>query len=73
MLGYIIKLVFIVIVVMIGLNIYSPQRVDQIISTVSETTQIEESTLKNGLDKATLFTQDTANEISETVKKNLDI
>jgi len=71
MLGYIIRLALIVIVVMIGLNIFAPKRVDEILSTVSKTTNIKEETLKNSLDKATKFTQDTVSEISEKVKKNL--
>lgn len=72
MFGYIIKLVILVVVIMIGLNIFAPERAKEIISQVSETTSIKEDTLKNSLDKATEFTQDTVGEISDTVKKNLD-
>jgi len=72
MLGYIIKLVFLIIVTMIGLNIFMPERADEILSSFSEVTQIEEKTLKNGLDKVTGFTQDTLEEVSQKVTKDLE-
>lgn len=72
MLGYIIKLVFLIIVTMIGLNIFMPERADEILSSFSEVTQIEEKTLKNGLDKVTGFTKDTLEEVSQKVTKDLE-
>ena len=72
MLGYIIRLVFLIIVVMIGINIFMPERANEIISSFSTATNMEETKLKEGLDKATDFTQDTLSEVSEIVKKKFD-
>ena len=72
MLGYVIKLIILVVVVMIGLNIFVPKRADEILATVSQTTNIEQSTLKNSLNKVTQFTQDTVSEVTQTVKKSLE-
>lgn len=71
MLGYIIKLGFLAVVIMVALNIFAPEQAQKVLSTVSESTHIEENTLKENLDKATKFTQDTVDEVSEKVKKNL--
>jgi hypothetical protein len=72
MLGYIIKLVFLVIVTMIGLNIFVPERADAILSSFSNVTEIEEKTLKENLDRVTKFTQDTIAEVSQKIKKNFE-
>jgi len=72
LLGYIIRLVFLIIVVMIGINIFMPERANEIISSFSAATNMEETKLKEGLDKATDFTQDTLSEVSEIVKKKFD-
>jgi len=72
MLGYVIKLIVLIVVVMIGLNIYAPQRVDDILGKVSNATNIEQNTLQNNLDSATKFIQDTVSEVTDTVKKNLE-
>jgi len=72
MLGFIIKICFLVIVVMVGLNIFAPEQADKVVSLFSEKTQIEESTLKDSLDTVTNFTKDTVNEVSQTVQKSLD-
>jgi len=69
LLGYIIRLVFLVIVVMIGINIFMPERADEIISSFSDISNIEETKLTDGLNKATDFTQDTFSEVFEMVKK----
>ena len=69
MLGYIIRLVFLIIVVMIGINIFMPERANEIISSFSTATNMEETKIKEGLDKVTNFTQDTFSEVLEMVKK----
>lgn len=71
MLGFIIKISFLVIAIMIALNIFAPKQAEKVINYFSETTHIEESTLKESLDKATKFTTDTVEEVSDKVKKNL--
>jgi len=71
MFGYIIKLGFLVIIVMVALNIFAPEQADKILSTFSESTSIEKDTLENSLESMTKFTQDTVKEVSEKVKENL--
>jgi hypothetical protein len=71
MLGYIIKLVFLVIVTMVGLNIFVPERANEIVATFSEFTEIEEVMLKEKLDAITNFTQDTFVEVKEQINKLL--
>jgi len=72
MLGFILKIAFLVVVVMVALNIFAPEQADKVVSVFSEKTQIEESTLKDSLDKVSNFTKDTVNEVSQTVQKNLE-
>ena len=72
MLGYIIKLGFLVIMIMVALNIFAPEQADKLLSTFSESTDIKEDTLKSNLDKATQFTKDTVKEVSDTVKEKLE-
>jgi hypothetical protein len=72
MLGYIIKFLFLVIVIMIALNIFAPKQAEKIVTYFSEKTEIEEKTLKESLDKATKFTQDTVSEVSNKVKKSIE-
>lgn len=72
MLGYIIRLVVLIVVVMIGINFFMPERADEIIASFSEVTNMEETKIKEGLDKATNFTEDTFSEVSDMVKKKLD-
>ena len=72
MLGYIIKFGFLVIMIMVALNIFAPKQADKLLSTFSRSTDIKEDTLKANLDKATQFTKDTVEEVSQTVKKKLE-
>ena len=72
MLGYIIKLGFLVIMIMVALNMFAPEQADKLLATFSETTDIKEDTLKSNLDKATQFTKDTVKEVSDTVKEKLE-
>lgn len=71
MLGFIIKMSFLVIAIMIALNIFAPKQAEKVLNYFSETTHIEENTLRESLDKATKFTTDTVDEVSTKVKKNL--
>ena len=71
MLGYIIKLGFLVIIVMVTLNIFAPEQADKFLSTFSESTSIEKSILSDSLESMTKFTQDTVVEVSQKVQKNL--
>ena len=72
MLGYILKLLFLVIVTMVGLNIFMPERANEILSKLSESTSIEEKMLKENLDKVSQFTKDTLDEVSQEVQKKLE-
>lgn len=72
MLGYIIKFGFLVIMIMVALNIFAPEQADKLLATFSKSTDIKEDTLKANLDKATQFTKDTVEEVSQTVKKKLE-
>jgi len=72
MLGYVIRLVVLIVVVMIGINFFMPERASEIISSFSEATNMEEEKITEGLNKATNFTEDTLSEVSEMVKKKLD-
>ena len=71
MLGYIIKFGFLILVIMVSLNIFSPENADKVLSTFSEYSEINKDTLKTNLDKATLFTKDTIAEVSQTVNEKL--
>lgn len=71
MIGFILKISFFVIVVMIGLNIFAPEQADTIISKVSQTTSIEKNILQDNLDQASDFTKETVAEVSEKVKETL--
>lgn len=72
MLGYIIKFGFLAIIIMVVLNIFAPVQADKLLATFSATIDIEEKTLKNNLDKATQFTRDTVEEVSQTIKENFN-
>lgn len=54
---------------MIGINIFMPERAQEIVSSFSKSTDIEEAKIKEGLDKVTDFTQDTFSEVFDMVKK----
>ncbi len=72
MLGYIIKFGFLIIMIMVALNIFAPEQANKVLSVFSESTDIKEDTLKMNLDKATQFTKDTVEEVSQTVKEKLE-
>jgi hypothetical protein len=72
MIGTIVKLLVLVAVVLIALNIFAPQEADKALSTISETTKIDKSSLKENLDKASEFTKDKVNEATEAVQDKLN-
>jgi len=72
MIGSIVKLGLLVVVILIALNIFAPEQADKLLSTFSEKTDIDKSSLKDNLDKATEFTKDTVKEASQTVKENIN-
>ena len=72
MFGFILKIGFIGIVIMVALNVFAPNQANKILTVVSEKTQIEENTLKDNLNKATEFTKDTVSEVSQTIQKKLE-
>ena len=57
--------------VMVVLNIFAPEQADKVLSVFSESTDIKEDTLKFNLDKATQFTKDTVEEVTQTIKEKL--
>jgi len=71
MLGYIIKFSFLVVAIMVMLNIFAPEQANKVLSTFSKSVDIEENVLKENLDSMTKFTQDTIDEVTQKVKKNL--
>jgi len=68
MLGYLLKFLFLLMVMMISLNIFLPEQAHKIIAISSEYTDIKEAVLKSYLDKATIFTQDTFSEVFTKIK-----
>ena len=71
MLGYIIKFGLLAIVVMVGLNSFAPVQANKVLASVSEFTNIDEKILKKNLDIITKFTEETIEEVSQKVQKNL--
>jgi len=68
MLGYLLKFLFLFMLVMISLNIFLPEQAHKIIVLGSEYTDIKEDVLKSYLDTATTFTQDTFSEVFTKIK-----
>ena len=57
---------------MIILNIFAPEHAANVISLLSENTDIKEETLKTTLDKATQFTKDTLEEVSQKIQETFE-
>ena len=72
MIGFILKVSFLVLTIMVVLNIFAPQRADKILLKVSETIDVEEDTLKTNLDKVSSFTKETVETVSEGVKNTFE-
>ena len=68
MLGYLLKFLFLFMLVMISLNIFLPEQAHKIIVLSSEYTDIKEDVLKSYLNTATSFTQDTFSEVFTKIK-----
>lgn len=68
MLGYLLRFVFLFMVVMISLNIFLPEQAHKIILVSSEYTDLKEDVLKSYLDTATIFTQNTFSEVFSKIK-----
>jgi len=72
MLGYILKFSILIVAIMVALNIFAPQQAQEVLNYFSVKTNIKEDTLQENLDMVTKFTQDTVEEVSQKVKKNLE-
>jgi hypothetical protein len=53
MIGTLVKLAFLAILIFVGLNIFMPQKAEQLTAIISDKTGIDKSTIENKLDSAT--------------------
>ena len=56
--GWKLKLILIIVVVLVALNIFLPDRAEEAINMISENTGISEDKISNGVDLATDITKD---------------
>ena len=53
MIGTLIKLVFLAVIIFVGLNIFMPEKAEELTEILSEKTGIEKSSIEDKLDSAT--------------------
>lgn len=72
MLGMLLKLILLVVIILVGLQIFSPETAQKAVDQISETTGVEKSTLEKNLDKATQFTLDSADKVAQAAKEKIE-
>jgi len=72
MFGFIIKVVILVVVVLIGLNIFMPEVATKAVDKISESTGIDKDKLNDNLNKATTVVIDKADEMTDLAKDKID-
>ena len=72
MIGFIVKIVIVVVVVLVGLNIFMPEKAMEAIEVISDTTGISEETITQNIDKATDIAIDGADMAKEKAQELKD-
>ena len=66
------KVFLVIVAAVIALNIFLPDRAEDVIEMISDSTGISEEKIQQGLDIASDITKDTAEVIQETAEDALD-
>ncbi len=71
MVSIIIKLGLFIVIVLVGLNIFNPEKADELVNVISEQTGIDSDVIEKKVDSATEFVIESSEAVVEIAKEKI--
>jgi len=72
MINLLIKLAFLAIIVLAGLKFLAPEKFDEVVSIISEKTNLEKDTINDIVDKSTEFATESVDAVKDIAIKKIE-